>query len=70
MDVIKTRIQTLDSKDSIRKMVRDLNKLEGNGRWIFKGVLPRIIYMAPVSCLMIVSYEWVKKLSLETNKNV
>eukprot|EP00127_Corallochytrium_limacisporum_P003309 Clim_evm158s147 gene=Clim_evmTU158s147 len=64
LDVVKTRIQTSPTKMKIREAVSQI--LEEFGVFgLWRGLQPRILNMAPVSLLMISTYELVKRLSMK-----
>eukprot|EP01102_Stenamoeba_stenopodia_P010098 TRINITY_DN3003_c0_g1_i1.p1 TRINITY_DN3003_c0_g1~~TRINITY_DN3003_c0_g1_i1.p1 ORF type:complete len:321 (+),score=52.53 TRINITY_DN3003_c0_g1_i1:30-992(+) len=69
LDIAKTRIQTTDRKGessgSMYSIIRNLVKEEGV-RALGRGVTARILANAPMSILMITSYEQVKRLSITT----
>lgn len=69
MDVIKTRLQTAavcpDGRPpSLSSIVRDLVASEGVG-WVSRGLVARLLNSAPVSMLMILSYELTKRWSIK-----
>ncbi|KAJ3391475.1 hypothetical protein HDU92_009035 [Lobulomyces angularis] len=69
LDVIKTRMQTINKGESMKQVFYQIYNLDGAGGF-YRGVSARMINVAPVSFLMILSYEIVKKMSLKTNHNI
>jgi len=68
LDVIKTRLQVTDThagvKPTVWRTIQQLLKEEGI-RGFGKGGLARVVSVAPISLLYIISYEQVKKLSVK-----
>jgi len=64
LDVVRTRYQLEDSK-SVRATVKRLWREEGL-RGMRKGLSARILANAPTSGILVLTYEWVKRLSLRT----
>ena len=65
MDVVRTRLQVLGGRSMV-KVFRQLYVEEG---WtmIYKGLSARLMAMVPSSCLIVVAYEMVKRLSLRSD---
>eukprot|EP00050_Salpingoeca_kvevrii_P010647 m.9617 g.9617 ORF g.9617 m.9617 type:complete len:323 (-) comp2993_c0_seq2:151-1119(-) len=66
LDIIRARLQ-VDSRAGDRAtIISTLRQLVAEDGWsgLNKGMTARILHMAPSSIIMIISYEWVKRLSL------
>lgn len=72
MDVLKTRLQTVATEDEkklgLRQAYQKLILQEGYSG-LTKGLTARVLQSTPVSVLLIVVYELVKKLSLKDYNN-
>lgn len=61
VDVVKTRIQTSDTKGyfGLRDMLQEIRRLEGYGG-LFKGVSARMAYFIPSTAITWTTYEAMK----------
>ena len=67
LDVVKTRIQTMEKKSTMKEVISHLYHSEGLLKGFSKGIIPNMIFMSSTSTLSITIYEWVKILSVESN---
>jgi solute carrier family 25 protein 44 len=65
MDVVRTRLQVLGGQSMVI-VFRQLYAEEG-WRMVYKGLSARLMSMVPSSCLIVVAYEMVKRLSLRSD---
>ncbi len=63
LDTVKTRVQTTQRGLSSTRVALDLYKAEGV-RGFYRGLLPRMLSMAPTSTILVVTYELVKRLAI------
>ena len=61
--------QLEDSGHSYRKVVSRFWKTEGLGG-LYKGLTARLSASIPISGIMVISYEWVKRISLKDRESV
>lgn len=70
IDLVKTRQQVLNTKESIWQTLRFIQRTEGV-RGLFRGLTPRVIQTMPVMSIMMIVYDGLNRfiLNLENDSN-